>query len=259
MLPGMSARPLASALAITGFPSVLGLSGESNAGSPTTKFDVTASRVMTVNQRGKVKVYNNVGTKTVDLSVIGIGGRDQTAAFSAFAEPNIFYVPDGKGSVGLILSLNDFITGPNGFPEFTPVMNHKLNGGAQFYQGTLRGRRFKLNALLSAATQVSAAFPNAASYGNFAPSKAANVMTLSTVIFQAGGADAGANLNISNISASASVSFPIYALAGQKFAVTYQELLPTNSAMAIYYGYSGQSGPQSYFQSVFILGWESGT
>lgn len=256
MLPGMSARPLASALAITGFPSVLGLSGESNAGSPTTKFDVTASRVMTVNQRGKVKVYNNVGTKTVDLSVIGIGGRDQTAAFSAFAEPNIFYVPDGKGSVGLILSLNDFITGPNGFPEFTPVMNHKLNGGAQFYQGTLTVDMFTLSSPQQIASGSLGAFPQTFSYANYVPLGAKSWLGFNAAACNSNGSDGTIYQNVSPIS-TVTLSSIIYLPAGKANGHPFTFEFPVNSSRNVYAGYSNLTNATGYIQTVYATGWKT--
>lgn len=251
-------QSLLGEVALNSIPLVSGLSGTFNAGAPATKFDVTASRVTTVNSAGKTKTYTNVGTKTVDITTQGIGGRDQTFAFAAFAEPNLFYIPDGAGGLGIIASLNSLSTGPNGYSEFAPIMNHKLDGNAQFFQGTLRGYEFTLTNARIIANLVTAGFPATASYSNLVPSKAAHVFSFTSLVFEAGGTSASAYLNLSHLSASSLVNFPVYASAGGRYTFGFPLKLPISAALAIYYGYSVQTGPQVFQQTVSILGWESG-
>ncbi|OWY35307.1 hypothetical protein [Herbaspirillum aquaticum] len=244
--------------ALNAVPLITGLSGTFNAGTPTTKFDVTASRVTTISTTGKTKTYTGVGTKTVDITIQGLGGRDQAGAFAAYAEPNLFYVPNGSGGLSVVASMNNFATGPTGYTEFAPIMNHKLNGSAQFYQGMLVANKFTFNAQQIIANLVTGAFPTTASYANFVPSKAATVISLTSLAFEGGGTAASAFLNLSHLSASALISIPVYASTGTKYALIFTQALPVTTALAIYYGYSNPSGPQAYQQTVSILGWETG-
>lgn len=111
--------PLAKETALL-FPGIIsGLTGESESSAPTTKFNLRADSVTTRNASGNTRTYFNVTSKQVDLTLANsIGGRDQVAAFTAFAEPNLFWVPDGSGGLGLVLSLNGPNTGPTGYAEW---------------------------------------------------------------------------------------------------------------------------------------------
>lgn len=240
---------------IDSIPLITGLSGAPNAGTPTTKFDVTATRVSTIGPNGKVRTYTGVGTKTVDITIQGLGGRDQAGVFAAFAEPNLFYVPDGTGGLSVVASLNDFATGPTGYTEFSPIMQHKLNGGAQFYQSTLDNDYLEINSISAVVTASSGTFPaSVASYANYVPARAKTIRLLVNVGASSSGSVGSITQNISHI-ASVRISGNIPLPAGQANGYSYIVELPVTSSRNLYWGFTNSVNATGYAQTISILGW----
>lgn len=162
--------PLAkeTALVFPGFMS--GLTGESETSAPTTKFNLRADSVTTRDAAGKTTTYFNVTAKQVDLTLANsIGGRDQVAAFANYAEPNLFWVPNGSGSLGLVLSLNGPNTGPTGYSEWAMAASLKLNGSAQFIQGNVIADVFEYSVPQAIVTNGGSGFPASVSTQNYIP------------------------------------------------------------------------------------------
>lgn len=235
--------------------SITGLTGTFNAVTPATKFDVTSTSVTTFR-----KFYPNVGTKTVDITIQGLGGRDQVAAFAAFDEPNLFYVPNGSGGLSVVASLNSFVTGPTGYTEWVPIMNHKLNGGAQFYTGELCGKQFLLKTLQPAVSGSANPFPTSNSYANYAPLGAVSVIFNSYAVASSGpGTPLSVNHNLSETS-STKYLIPILAGVSSNISSPLGNVTLTNlSARNIYTGYTSASGLATWSQTVNVVGWNMGT
>jgi hypothetical protein len=242
---------------IDSIPLITGLSGTANAGTPTTKFDVTASRVSTIGPNGKVRTYTGVGTKTVDITIQGLGGRDQAGAFAAFAEPNLFYVPDGTGGLSVVASLNDFATGPTGYTEFSPIMNHKLNGGTQFYQGKLTGMVFELNTPSVLTTALGSAFPAAVSHANYAPAKARSVRIYSFASVGTTGSAGSVSQNLSNQNTAQYDPSMYTSTTSSTGAPIVADMLMTTGRQ-VFAGYSNSVSVTAYSQTVRLMGWTTG-
>jgi hypothetical protein len=237
-------------------PLMTGLSGTFNAGTPTTKFDVTSSRVTTISNTGKTKTYVNVGTKTVDITIQGLGGRDQAGAFAAFAEPNLFYVPDGTGGLSVVASLNDFATGPTGYTEFAPIMPHKLNGGAQFYQGILSDDLFTLNTPQQIATGSLGIFPQTFSYANYIPLKAKSWLGFTAAGCNSNGSDGSIYQNVSHLNTVTLASI-LYLPAGKANGHPFSFEFPVVSSRNVFAGYSNLTNATGYIQTVYVTGWKT--
>lgn len=241
---------------IDSIPLITGLSGTANTGMPTTKFDVTASRVSTIGPNGKVRTYTGVGTKTVDITIQGLGGRDQAGAFAAFAEPNLFYVPDGTGGLSVVASLNDFATGPTGYTEFAPIMNHHLNGGAQFYQGILSDDLFTLNTPQQIATGSLGIFPQTFSYANYIPLKAKSWLGFTAAGCNSNGSDGSIYQNVSHLN-TVTLSSILYLPAGKANGHPLSFEFPVVSSRNVFAGYSNLTNATGYIQTVYVTGWKT--
>jgi hypothetical protein len=239
---------------------IYGLTGISNAATPTTKFDVTASRVTTLDALGRARVYSSVGAKTVDISVQGLGGRDQASAFSANAKVNLFYVPDGSGGLSIVASGNTFATGPTGYTEFCPIMSHKLNGGSQFQQGILRGKDFFLNGTVNLVSSSVSSFPTAASYSLLIPAdEAMEIFVVSNATIVGGSSGQGsAVMNLSGTTSTQQFPTIIVGPSVSNSLPISMIRLPVNAATSVYYGQAGGTNISSYSQNVTIHGWQSG-
>jgi len=172
-----------------GVATIVGLSGGSDAVTPTTKFNLQADVVVTQSNS-----YVNVTSKTVDISLPSqLGGRDQAAAFANFAEPNLFFVPDGSGGLGLVASLANANTGPTGYTEWALAANLKLNGSAQIIQGTVSGSKFTYAVPQAIIIGGGGAFPSSVSTSNYVPANAYDVeySTFFSSTSSAGGSGAG--------------------------------------------------------------------
>ena len=241
-------------IALNAVPLITGLTGIFNTATPATKFDVTAARVTTISSNGKTKTYTGIGTKTVDLTIQGIGGRDQAGAFAAYAEPNLFYVPDGTGGLSVVASLNNLAVGPTGYSEWAPIMAHKLNGSAQFYKGTLLDDYFELDQTTTIISAGAVAYPASASYANMAPSFA-NAKSL-VVQNSASCASSG---SAGSISTNVHKMFSLMYLQTSGIPDSKCWTLPVQitAAKTIAYGFSAAVNATSYSQKLDLLGWHS--
>jgi len=240
--------------------SIVGLVGASNATTPTTKFDFTsADSVTTRSTDGTTKTYLAVGSLTVDLTFQGLGGRDQAGAFAAFAEPNIFYVPNGAGGLALVASLNAPSVGPTGYTEWRFAMSHKLNGGAQFYQGTLQQDRFVLSASTALVTNGGGVFPQTISTANAIPSiaKSWSIASEGSIVTSGAGAGGG-DINLSNNSAI-DLKFPVNVpLAASSAGFSLNGEFAPNAVRLMSYGYANLStNVTSYVHTLRVRGWTS--
>lgn len=240
--------------ALNAVPLITLLSGIFNAGTPTTKFDVTASRVTTISTAGKTKTYTGVGTKTVDITIQGLGGRDQAGTFAAFAEPNLFYVPDGAGGLSVVASLNNLAVGPTGYSEWAPIMAHKLNGSAQFYKGTLLDDYFELDQTTAIISAGAVAYPASASYANMAPSfaNAKSLVVQNSAACTSSGASGSISCNVHKM-------FVVMYLqpAGAPDSKGWTLPVQITAAKTIAYGFSAAVNATSYSQKLDLLGWHS--
>ncbi|MEN2673372.1 hypothetical protein [Herbaspirillum huttiense] len=236
-----------TALVFPGFMS--GLTGESETSAPTTKFNLRADSVTTRDATGKTRTYFNVTSKQVDLTLANsIGGRDQVAAFAAYAEPNLFWVPDGSGSLGLVLSLNGPNTGPTGYSEWAMAVSHKLNGSAQFIQGNVIADVFEYSVPQAIVTNGGGSFPSSVSTQNYIPLLAGEILYSSSFIAGTNSGGNGSGLAQVGLGTQEYLQMPLVLNgANQNTGGGATVILRQTSARTIAYGSAGLVGSVATF------------
>ena len=242
---------------ISGFS---GLTGSSDATTPTTKFNLAADVVVTRNALGRARTYFNVASKTVDITLASqLGGRDQAAAFSALAEPNIFFVPDGNGGLGLVASLaNGTTSGPVGYSEWALAVNSKLNGSSQFVQGNVTGNYFQLTAVSSVVSGSGGFFPTSSSYSTLCPALALEAFFTSKVIAGTNAGGGGSVIPLIGMGSNILDNCDIFInTANGSGSTPLKARLPVGaSGRSITYGQSNAAGNlASYAQTVYLTGY----
>ncbi|WP_455154188.1 hypothetical protein [Cupriavidus campinensis] len=113
---------------------VRGLTGLNNATTPNTKYDLSAEAAVFFNQTtGGTVVLQNITTITNDLTVQGVNGRDQVAAFTASNWIHYYFIYNGTNKA-TIASLAPPVNGPNLATALG--YTHWCYAGAVFYNAT---------------------------------------------------------------------------------------------------------------------------
>lgn len=248
--------PLAKEASLVVLGGIVGLSGQTNAATPTTKFDLTKADIVTTRTAtGVGRTYYDVGPITVDLTLASqLGGRDQAGAFGANAEVNIAYVPNGSGGLSAVISTNGLTSAPNGYTEWWPALSLRLNASGQFVEGTIVGNRYLFKALQSALSNGSGSFPTAASYATAGvPLAAASAALHSTVVSSSNANGASANSALSANSSSGQAFAPTYpSVASTAAGTSFGLEIPNSSARQFFYGYTSIGGLSSIAQTVYV-------
>lgn len=127
----------------TGF-GVRHLLGNNNAGTPTTKLDLSADAVTLLNlTTGESVTRLNTGTLICDLSVAGsaANGRDQAGAFSANSWVHIYFIWNGQ-TLATLASLTAPPTGPTlptGYTHWAYATTIRWNGSSNIAPVYIRG------------------------------------------------------------------------------------------------------------------------
>lgn len=125
---------------------VKGLVGNVNAGTPLTKYDLSADEVVLRNANGGTVTRYNVATITCDLGLAGPArnGRDQAAAFTSGSWVHLYYIWNGT-SVATIASPNAPSTGPvlpGGDTHWTYAGAVRWNASSNIIPGRMQGNWF---------------------------------------------------------------------------------------------------------------------
>ncbi|NVH32135.1 hypothetical protein HU148_10520, partial [Streptococcus suis] len=239
---------------LPGASTIYGLTGESDATTPTTKFNLRADAVVT-----RANTYQNVTTKQVDITLASqIGGRDQAAAFAAFDEPNLFFVPDGSGGLGVVASLANANTGPTGYSEWALAANLKLNGGAQIIQGNVMGNYFQLSAVSAVVSNSGGAFPTSSSYSTFCPLSALDAFFTSKAIAGTNAGGGGTVIPLIGMGNNILDNCDVFInTANGSGSTCLKARLPVAaSSRSITYGQSNAAGNlATYSQTVYLTGY----
>lgn len=120
--------------------SVRGLTGTNNAGTPLTKYDLSATVVVMRNTTsGALTTRNGVSGITVDITVQGLNGRDQAGAFSPSTWVYYYFVPNGAGTAGVVSAVAPASGGPTGYTDWAFAGPVFLNGSTQLLRMVMKG------------------------------------------------------------------------------------------------------------------------
>jgi hypothetical protein len=127
---------------------VSGLSGNVNATTPLTKFDLSAGSVTLRNATINTVVRRNTGTLTCDLGLAGpaANGRDQSGAFTANSWIHLYFIWNGTTLATLAsTTAPTSFTGstlPSGYTHWCYATSIRWNGSSNIVAGMVRGKAF---------------------------------------------------------------------------------------------------------------------
>lgn len=177
--------------AITG-ARVAGLTGNVNAGTPLSKYDIAADSVTLRNPGGSSLVRYNTGTLTCDLGLAGpaANGRDQAGAFAASNWIYLYFIWNGS-TIATLASLTApaSFTGstlPTGYTHWAFATAIRWSGSSSIVDSYARGNRQYYKLKQSALVAGTATVFTSVSLSSFVPPNALTSM-LWAVYFNATG------------------------------------------------------------------------
>lgn len=126
---------------ISGASRVSGLSGNVNAATPLTKYDLSAAAVAMRNAAGVLITRYTTGTLTCDLGLAGsaANGRDQSGAFSANSWVYLYFIWNGT-TLATIASLSATApTLPTGYTHYALATAIRWNASSNIMPTIVRG------------------------------------------------------------------------------------------------------------------------
>ena len=130
-----------------GYSKVRGLVGAVNAGTPLTKYDISADAAVCRDTTGGTLVKVTTGTLTCDLGLVGpaANGRDIAGAFGASSWIHIYFIMKTDGTIASIASLTAPVTGPvlpTGYTHWAYATALRWNASSNIIPGRVQGNHF---------------------------------------------------------------------------------------------------------------------
>lgn len=147
-----------AALLVAPAPRVMGLTGNVNATTPLTKFDLAADLVVMRDADGGTVGRYSTGTLTCDLGLAGAAanGRDQAAAFTANSWINLFFIWNGT-TLATIASTASHTTGPTlptGYTHWCYATTIRWNASSNIIPAIARGAKVAYNIANAGAARI---------------------------------------------------------------------------------------------------------
>lgn len=122
---------------------VMGLTGNVNAATPLTKFDLSASMVTLRNTAGATVTRYTTGTLTCDLGLAGAAanGRDQAAAFTANSWVYLYFIWNGTTLATIASTSATAPTLPSGYTHYAFATAIRWNASSNIIPVIVRGKQ----------------------------------------------------------------------------------------------------------------------